>query len=159
MSASRKSVVWIGVVLIVGSGLCPPWVSLWGPSGALRKPIGYYWIFLPPTEGFVTLDMPRLLVEWALVVAVSAALLFAAPAIALSDQIRKRSGWLGRVVGWSPLRACPVLRPRTLEQPEHGDCDQSEQGYCYGLHWFFLIVRFLQTRISGDCLEPVLSDK
>jgi len=103
LSRSRKLVAWVGVMLIAGSALYPPWVSLWGPSGALRRPIGYYWIFSPPGEGFVTVDILRLLLEWATVAAISAAFFFATPVINLSGQIRNRLRWTARVVGWPLL--------------------------------------------------------
>jgi hypothetical protein len=106
---AQKIVVWVGAILIVAAGLYSPWVSMWGTSGGLRRPIGYYWLFMPPNEGFVTLDIPRLLLEWVMVAAICAALFFAAPVLTPSDQTRKRFRWFGRVVGGPVLTAAPLL--------------------------------------------------
>jgi hypothetical protein len=97
-TTAQKIVVWVGVFLIVAAGLYPPWVSLWGTSGGLRKPVGYYWLFEPPKEGFVTLDIPRLLVEWALIAVFCAGLLWAGP-------VRKRP-WL---IGTSVVLAASIV--------------------------------------------------
>jgi len=80
MAARQKTVVWIGVALIVGTGLYPPWVAVWGREG-VRKPAGYHWLLFPPPDQILEIDLSRLLVEWTLIVAIAAALIWATPSL------------------------------------------------------------------------------
>ena len=88
---NRKPNIWKTIlvcasVALVVSGLFPPWLytfyrtsTQYGLGGHSEKSAGYYFIFTPPppenyypTYG-VKLDMERLLLEWACVLAVSGA--------------------------------------------------------------------------------------
>jgi hypothetical protein len=97
-TTAQKIAVSVGIILILAAGLYPPWASLWGTSGGLRKPIGYHWLFVPPSEGFVMLDIPRLLVEWALILVFCSGLFW-------TGQTRKRPWLIGTSV---VLAACIV---------------------------------------------------
>jgi hypothetical protein len=103
--------VWAGAVLIICTALYPPWVSVLGPSGDLKRPIGYYWIFSPPTEGFVSVDILRLLLEWAIVLAISAAFFLATPTITVSDGVRNEIRSLRRNREWltEPLGLLAII--------------------------------------------------
>jgi hypothetical protein len=80
MGVKQKVVVWVGVLLIVAMGAYPPWVRTGIAVKDLRlQEYTYAWIFRPPMpvnremdEGLtlataVSIDIPRLLVQWATV--------------------------------------------------------------------------------------------
>jgi hypothetical protein len=66
---SKAITVWIGIGLLVASGVYPPWMH------ANRS---YEWIFVRP-RGSTQLDIIRLLVEWTIIAAVAAGFYFAPP--------------------------------------------------------------------------------
>ena len=73
----RKVLLW-AVVAAVVAGLFPPWCHTFDARGVhSRKPAGYYFIFdSPRSEGGapfgVSLDMPRLFLEWGIIALVAA---------------------------------------------------------------------------------------
>jgi hypothetical protein len=90
MDQQQKIVVWVGLIVIVAMGIYPPWIESLDTtflSDGLKvgpRSGGYHWIFRPPevpqwawsrkSEQLKTevlwnhsLDVPRLLVQWAMV--------------------------------------------------------------------------------------------
>jgi len=99
MNRKQKCAIWLGLALFIGMGIFPPWIehfdTTWDSSHQMRigpRSGGYHWIFSPPTiptwardkdmqaiglgwEMLWTprLDCERLLVQWAMVLAATAA--------------------------------------------------------------------------------------
>lgn len=64
---------WVStcLVLFVCTGLCPPWVQLIyreGRAGPVRTPLEWSFLWQPP-GGNCGIDLQRLLVEWAMIIA------------------------------------------------------------------------------------------
>jgi hypothetical protein len=68
VNSKQLSVLWIGVGFIVLMGLIPPW------QYQSSNPAGYGLMFSPP-PGVHSVDITRLLIQWALVAIVSGALI------------------------------------------------------------------------------------
>lgn len=74
ISNKRHIIMWTGLVLIAGMGLCPPWKeSLNVRSVKAETPMTYYPIFSPPPKPHnapaygVCIDTERLLIQWFIV--------------------------------------------------------------------------------------------
>ncbi len=78
MKPRQKLVLWVGVLVLGAMGLYPPWACV-GPRG-VGVPVGYSWLFVPPSVCIAAnIDLPRLLIQWAIVGAFVIALYFAWP--------------------------------------------------------------------------------
>lgn len=76
MNRKQLIVLWVGIGLVVAMGAYPPWAIMSWPhySGAGGKVVSSAWyacIFNPPQ--LACLDLPRLFLQWGLVVLVTAA--------------------------------------------------------------------------------------
>ena len=87
MTRTRRAILWVAALLIVGTGLFPPWVIARYPVAA-----GYAWLFQPPWGARV--DFDRLVIEWFVIAAIGAALFWAWP----SDQTWR---FFGRISQWA----------------------------------------------------------
>ncbi len=69
MQPRQRKCIYAGVAVMVLMGLYPPWMQVF--PGHLTKPLGYGWLFWPPSDvpGGLEIDVVRLLVQWAVVVA------------------------------------------------------------------------------------------
>lgn len=81
MNFKQKMVLWIGVIAIVWMGIVPPWqaVSKFPESNIKRvQAIGHNPIFEPPSQhgAGVTIDLTRLLIQWAITVLITAAWIY-----------------------------------------------------------------------------------
>lgn len=90
MNKKQKNISIIGIVIIFFMSLIPPWKMVTeGAQIYTVQPIGYSWIYLPPTLEFeqetdedeivqylINLDVTRLLVQWITVMFIIAVLLF-----------------------------------------------------------------------------------
>ncbi len=79
MPRSKAITIWIGIGFLVATGVYPPSMH-WNRS--------YEWIFVRP-RGPAQLDIIRLLVEWAIIAAVTAGFYFAPP------KLRNRKSMIG----------------------------------------------------------------
>jgi hypothetical protein len=79
VSFRQKIVLWSGVLLVVGTGVCPPWITRFGPAGNFKRPLGCHWLFLPPQAPNVDVDLSRLLIQWAMIGLVTASVCWAWP--------------------------------------------------------------------------------
>lgn len=127
MASVQKVGVWITTAAFVGAGLYPPWVSVWGSAGQFRRPAGYHSLFQPPSEMAVQVDISLLLIQWAIIVAAGAALVWATPSIPVRrltsiaiPAIGIRVRWLWSHVGSPALLLISILWFVTLENPGHG---------------------------------------
>jgi len=71
LSRARKTIIVIGLAVFIIMGLFPPWCGFVGGGGGIAKmPIGYSFIFTPPTgtTKVCEIDISRLAVQWMLVV-------------------------------------------------------------------------------------------
>ena len=64
MNKKQLKVIWVGIVFIVLMAFFPPWAQV--TSGGASFSRGYGLIFIPPGN-LLHLDIPRLLVQWAIV--------------------------------------------------------------------------------------------
>jgi polyferredoxin len=81
MNKKQKKVIWIGLIIFILMGLFPPWiddVECFNPSsepshsgGTVFVTRSYGFLFIPP-RGMAFVDLTRLLVQWLLVIAVTA---------------------------------------------------------------------------------------
>jgi hypothetical protein len=78
VSARHKVILWAGLALIIGMGICPPYHMY---QRDIAVDLGYYFIASPPEYGEI--DLKRLLIQWAVVC-------FAAGGLLLS--VRKPTG-------------------------------------------------------------------
>ena len=82
MNSKQKIIAVIGIVIILISGLFPPWKYIDNVAEAYREiPAGYYLIFAPPLpdeEGIysIEIDMVRLAIQWITTLFIMAALLY-----------------------------------------------------------------------------------
>ena len=91
MNKKQKIISIIGIVLIFLSGLIPPWKFTTGDSITyIERPIGYYFIFLPPEMDqdetdedlqeeisyLIEMDVSRLIVQWVTILFIQAAALY-----------------------------------------------------------------------------------
>ena len=78
MSSSQKVAIWAAVFAISATGLYPPWVHIVRQG----RYYSYGWLFKPPEleldAGWRTeLDVTRLLIEWAVICVLAAAMFWA----------------------------------------------------------------------------------
>ncbi|MGA2135738.1 MAG: hypothetical protein ABSH50_25885 [Bryobacteraceae bacterium] len=76
MSIERKAIVWIGVLGLLTTGLCPPWIVV---SPGVKAAAGYHLLFAPPADESLEVDALRLVVEWILIATVAVALIWSPP--------------------------------------------------------------------------------
>ena len=86
LNKKQTKFLWGGIAALAVTGLCPPWeITRSAPihtSGAVpTAPIGYHLIFFPPPADVdswcgANIDLDRLLIEWVLIAAVTAGLIF-----------------------------------------------------------------------------------
>lgn len=90
-AALRACIIWVAALGTVLMGLFPPWVVLGGRG--LEVPIGYRFILSPPTGDLasVRLDVPRLLVQWVVVLALALALLSTLNEVAATYRATRRA--------------------------------------------------------------------
>lgn len=81
-------VLWAGAGLIVLMGLLPPWILVRHPEVqayySTSERVGYYWVFDPPEpkefrrgrRGSCHVNIPRLLIQWAIVGSVAGASIY-----------------------------------------------------------------------------------
>ena len=84
MSPKQKTILWIGIVLIVIMGLYPPWIitGSW-QGGQTENPGGYYFLTNPPTPDYkettgipgAKVDFSRLVIQWIIVVVIAGGLI------------------------------------------------------------------------------------
>lgn len=84
MNVNQKKCLMLGIIVIVIMGVFPPWrmYSCFPKSNMKRyEPMGYSFIAEPPkpswqaiTKG-VAIDLPRLLIQWAIVAAITGGLI------------------------------------------------------------------------------------
>lgn len=72
MNKRQIIVLWIGIIIIVLMGLFPPWMNV-DPSGGYYIK-GYNFILDKPST-FCRIDVPQLLVQWAMVAIIAGGLL------------------------------------------------------------------------------------
>ena len=116
MTTKQKAIVWIGIALVLAAGVYPPWVALLG-SGSPKGPGGYHWLISPPSDEFLALDMPRLFIEWILIVVTIGGLVWVAPDLA---RWRAPTRIWSRVVEPALLRyggISSVLAPSDSQRP------------------------------------------
>jgi hypothetical protein len=78
MNSRQRMVLWVGLLVIVVTGIYPPWAFRYGEIWLGRR---YALITEPPSYGSfsgpsATLDANQLGIQWAAVVAVSASLMY-----------------------------------------------------------------------------------
>ncbi len=66
MNVNQKTVVLVGIIVVVIMGLIPPW---WDPLSDIQVSKGYSPIFNPP-DVVSKVNVPRLIMQWAAVVLV-----------------------------------------------------------------------------------------
>jgi hypothetical protein len=74
---SRRLVI-LTLLLFAAMGLCPPWIST---HRSETTPAGYHLIFNPPKSEWsgVRIDTERLLIQWAVLIALTGALAIRRP--------------------------------------------------------------------------------
>lgn len=87
----RILVIWATILMLVGLGLYPPWITVWGSVGQMRRTAGYHLLFNPPSEEALQMDVARLLLEWVLVLALASGFLWAAPP---KGSVRRLCPWI-----------------------------------------------------------------
>ncbi len=102
MDTKHKTIVWVGVALVLLAGIYPPWFH--GRSS-------YNWLFAR-AYGTVRVDFTRLLIEWIMIGAFSAGLYFA--------PVRIRPFWKKRTGAPFPQFAEPQ-RPAPNRAVEEGE--------------------------------------
>ena len=139
VTSTQKSAIWVGVALIIGAGLYPPWVGVSTEVPGINLSIGHGWFFSPPPSErlAVNLDIPRLIVEWVLSLALAAGLYFAWPTPRAS-RLKVILGWIvagifvvvpilaiavdvkrwGQIYGWTTVLVALValvVAPRVID--------------------------------------------
>ncbi len=77
MPHSRKGILIAALALFLAAGSYPPWVRTFDFHGSHRQtPAGYWPLFLPPAAednvyAGVSIDLTRLLIEWAIIAAIA----------------------------------------------------------------------------------------
>jgi len=71
MNLNQLVALWIGISLMVGCGLFPPWTQTLdlGEGGRATLSGGYHFILNPPRMGLLaaTMDVPRLMTQWVVI--------------------------------------------------------------------------------------------
>jgi hypothetical protein len=96
MNSKQKVALWIGVGLIVGTCLYPPWVSVSSAPGRFKTPSGYHWLFSSQPDEPLELDTPRLLIQWVAIAALTAGFLWATPSLQLGLVFSPMATWWKR---------------------------------------------------------------
>lgn len=63
----QKTILIIGVIIIILMGLFPPWARILSGEGLRKMTFGYAFIAAPPDHR-VALDISRLFVQWIMVI-------------------------------------------------------------------------------------------
>lgn len=86
LNKKQKIFLWVGILALGGMGLYPPWsetfsAQMHGQGGSSVTPLGYNLLFSPPQKPHtsplygVRIDTDRLLIQWAIIVAITGGLI------------------------------------------------------------------------------------